>query len=321
MDTTKDRETSELLRAKAERFMENYYRTFDANPADVANLYGEESFLGFGPRGGEKIEGKEAIVAKITSLMRRHRIDSIRWVPFVAANAGSTVMVYGYFLPDGEQDWFMFHQTFTLDPTPQGSFSISSQQWRTVDLRKHPKPIKVDPRLYEAVFFPEKARKDRETRALTMDQETKEALMRVQKSPLIAEAKRFVENYFRTFDANPADLANLYREESVLGFKDEKIKGKEAIVAKLTSLRRCPYRIDEIRCSPSDDDDCNGGAIADARGYIWLDRKQDALMLFQTFDLNPTHKEAFMYHPYVGVSSIGVRLLHHCLGKARDRPL
>ncbi|KAF8038059.1 hypothetical protein BT93_B0803 [Corymbia citriodora subsp. variegata] len=111
MDTTKDRETSELLRAKAERFMENYYRTFDANPADVANLYGEESFLGFGPRGGEKIEGKEAIVAKITSLMRRHRIDSIRWVPFVAANAGSsTVMVYGYFLPDGEQDWFMFHQ-------------------------------------------------------------------------------------------------------------------------------------------------------------------------------------------------------------------
>ncbi|KAI6692273.1 hypothetical protein NL676_019983 [Syzygium grande] len=78
---------------------------------------------------------------------------------------------------------------------------------------------------------------------LTMDRETADRIR--------AEAKRFMEDYHRTFDANRGDLANLYREESVMNFEDrEMVKGKEAIVAKLTSLQQFRYQISHIDCVP-----------------------------------------------------------------------
>lgn len=56
-----DREEMDLRMAAAKQFVENYYKTFDANRADLVNLYGEESFVVFE---GQKIQGKEAIFAK-----------------------------------------------------------------------------------------------------------------------------------------------------------------------------------------------------------------------------------------------------------------
>ncbi|KAI6692198.1 hypothetical protein NL676_019908 [Syzygium grande] len=76
------------------------------------------------------------------------------------------------------------------------------------------------------------------------------------------------------FDANRADLANLYQEESVLTFDGQEIKGKEAILAKLTSLpfQQCQHHIGTINCLPS------GGAVfVLVTGNVQLDGNQDTL--------------------------------------------
>ncbi|KAK3418656.1 hypothetical protein EUGRSUZ_H04570 [Eucalyptus grandis] len=57
-----------------------------------------------------------------------------------------------------------------------------------------------------------------------------------------------MEKYYRTFDANRADLVNLFREESVLDFEGQQIKGKEAILAKLTSILECRHDITDFNC-------------------------------------------------------------------------
>ncbi|XP_030459817.1 nuclear transport factor 2B-like [Syzygium oleosum] len=106
-----------------------------------------------------------------------------------------------------------------------------------------------------------------------------------------AEAKRFMEDYCRTFDANRGDLVNLYREESVMNFEDrEMIKGKEAIVAKLNSLQQFRYQISHIDCVPFAP---TRGAIAQVMGDIWVDGKPDALFLGQSFLLHPTPQGSF----------------------------
>ncbi|KAL3728314.1 hypothetical protein ACJRO7_032980 [Eucalyptus globulus] len=65
---------------------------------------------------------------------------------------------------------------------------------------------------------------------------------------LIEKAKQFMEKHYRTFDANRADLVNLFREESVLDFEGQQIKGKEAILAKLTSIPECHHDITDFNC-------------------------------------------------------------------------
>ncbi|KAL3728335.1 hypothetical protein ACJRO7_033001 [Eucalyptus globulus] len=65
---------------------------------------------------------------------------------------------------------------------------------------------------------------------------------------LIEKAKQFMEKYYSTFDANRADLVNLFREESVLDFEGQQIKGKEAILAKLTSIPECHHDITDFNC-------------------------------------------------------------------------
>ncbi|XP_056168426.1 nuclear transport factor 2B-like [Syzygium oleosum] len=96
-----------------------------------------------------------------------------------------------------------------------------------------------------------------------------------------AEAKQFMEDYYRTFDTNRVDLVNLFQEESMLNFKDrEIITGKEAIVAKLTSVQ-CQYHISNLVCVT---DIPTRGAVAQVTGFIWLDGKQEAVHFCQEDD-------------------------------------
>ncbi|XP_056168161.1 nuclear transport factor 2B-like [Syzygium oleosum] len=99
---------------------------------------------------------------------------------------------------------------------------------------------------------------------------------------MMAEPKRFVENYLKTFDANREDLVNLYREESGMNFSGQMILGKEAIVAKLASLQQCQQQISGIACLPCE---LSGGVLALAYGYLWLDGKPDAYLFYQSFRL------------------------------------
>ncbi|XP_039154990.1 nuclear transport factor 2B-like [Eucalyptus grandis] len=113
---------------------------------------------------------------------------------------------------------------------------------------------------------------------------------------LIGKAKQFMENYYRTFDANRADLVNLFREESVLAFEDQHIKGKEAILAKLTSIPECHHEIADFNCLRH----CTPGSmLVFVCGQTWVGGTKDkahAVLTNQTFHLMPTPQGGF----YVG---------------------
>ncbi|KAK3418142.1 hypothetical protein EUGRSUZ_H04097, partial [Eucalyptus grandis] len=106
------------------------------------------------------------------------------------------------------------------------------------------------------------------------------------------EAKRFMVNYYRTFDTNRAGLVNLYREESVLNFDGREIKGKEAILAKLTSLPPCYHEIAEFKCMPYR----TGSVLVSVYGETWVggqNGRADALISNQTFLLMPAPEGSF----------------------------
>ncbi|XP_030463200.2 nuclear transport factor 2B-like [Syzygium oleosum] len=118
-----DRETMDLKIAEGQRFLENYYRTFDANRADMANLYREESVMIFD---GRKLQGKEAILAELTSLQQcRHQILTIGCQPTFLGSSDLVGMVSGNIWLDGKQYARLFNEAFMLLPTPEGSFYVS----------------------------------------------------------------------------------------------------------------------------------------------------------------------------------------------------
>ncbi|KAL3727970.1 hypothetical protein ACJRO7_032680 [Eucalyptus globulus] len=122
--TTIDREGMDLRMAAAKQFVEDYYKTFVANRADLVNLYREESFVFFE---GQTIQGKEAIVAKLTSIQQcRYKITDLDCVPGVAPGV-VLVMVSGYMWLDGKPD--VISHRFQLMPAPEGSFYVAQQVW------------------------------------------------------------------------------------------------------------------------------------------------------------------------------------------------
>ncbi|XP_013623082.1 nuclear transport factor 2A isoform X1 [Brassica napus] len=67
--------------AVAKAFVEHYYTTFDANRAGLVSLYQEGSMLTFE---GQKIQGSQNIVAKLTSLpfqQCKHNITTVDCQP------------------------------------------------------------------------------------------------------------------------------------------------------------------------------------------------------------------------------------------------
>ncbi|KAL3728757.1 hypothetical protein ACJRO7_033349 [Eucalyptus globulus] len=92
----------------------------------LANLYWEDAMMTFD---GENIQGKEAICAKFSSLkLSRIQVLNIECLPVSGndLNSGFYGMGCGYIWLDGKQDARLFSQTFSLHPTPEGSFAISN---------------------------------------------------------------------------------------------------------------------------------------------------------------------------------------------------
>ncbi|KAB1214473.1 Nuclear transport factor 2 [Morella rubra] len=100
------------------------------------------------------------------------------------------------------------------------------------------------------------------------------------------EAKTFVENYYKTFDSDPAALAIMYQEGSMLTFAGQKIQGSQDIVAKLTSLpyEQCKHAITTVDCQP-----CGpaGGMLVFVNGDLQLDGQQQAVKFSQVFPQTP----------------------------------
>ncbi|XP_010540411.1 PREDICTED: nuclear transport factor 2 [Tarenaya hassleriana] len=115
--------------AVAKAFVEHYYSTFDTNRGGLANLYQDSSMLTFE---GQKIQGVQSIVSKLTSLpfqQCQHHISTVDCQPSGPAS-GMLVFVSGNLLLAGEQHPLKFSQMFHLMPSPQGSFYVQNDIFR-----------------------------------------------------------------------------------------------------------------------------------------------------------------------------------------------
>nr|VDC61758.1 unnamed protein product [Brassica rapa] len=108
--------------AVAKAFVEHYYTTFDSNRGGLVSLYQEGSMLTFE---GQKIQGSQNIVAKLTSLpfqQCKHNITTVDCQPSGPA-AGMLVFVSGNLQLAGEQHALKFSQVSFLPSLDLECFS------------------------------------------------------------------------------------------------------------------------------------------------------------------------------------------------------
>ncbi|KAI3423100.1 NTF2 domain-containing protein [Psidium guajava] len=108
--------------ALGKAFVQHYYTTFDANRGTLLNLYQEGSMLTFQ---GQKIQGLQSIVSKLTSLPFQHCQQTITIVNCQPSDPGGgmLVLVSGNLQLPSEQHALKFSQVFHLMPTPQGNYA------------------------------------------------------------------------------------------------------------------------------------------------------------------------------------------------------
>ncbi|KAE9603039.1 hypothetical protein Lal_00012761 [Lupinus albus] len=113
----------------AKAFVEHYYSTFDNNRHALFGLYQDGSMLTFE---GDKIQGAQAIVTKLTSLPFQHCHHAISTVDSQPSgvNSGMLVFVSGTLQLAGEQNALKFSQMFHLLPTQQGSYYVLNDIFR-----------------------------------------------------------------------------------------------------------------------------------------------------------------------------------------------
>ncbi|CAM6085579.1 unnamed protein product [Calypogeia fissa] len=112
----------------AKAFVEHYYTTFDTARMNLIGLYQDQSMLTFE---GEKIQGAQAIVSKLTSLpfqQCKHHISTVDSQPSGPAG-GMLVFVSGNLQLPGEEHQLKFSQMFHLLPA-QGSFYVFNDIFR-----------------------------------------------------------------------------------------------------------------------------------------------------------------------------------------------
>ena len=105
--------------AVARAFVEHYYSTFDTSRAALANLYQDGSMLTFE---GQKIQGTQNIVAKLTSLpfeQCKHSITTVDCQPSNPAGGSMIVFVSGNLQLAGEQHSLKFSQVFLQTSSDQ----------------------------------------------------------------------------------------------------------------------------------------------------------------------------------------------------------
>ncbi|KAB8214934.1 hypothetical protein BDV33DRAFT_195653 [Aspergillus novoparasiticus] len=99
-------------------------------------------------------------------------------------------------------------------------------------------------------------------------------------------AQQFVQFYYKTFDENRAQLAGLYRDQSMLTFETSSIQGVAAINEKLTSLpfQKVAHQVGTLDAQPSNE---AGGILVMVTGALLVDEQQNPMNYTQTFQLMP----------------------------------
>ncbi|KAK2767815.1 Nuclear transport factor 2 [Arachnomyces sp. PD_36] len=101
-----------------------------------------------------------------------------------------------------------------------------------------------------------------------------------------AVAQQFVEFYYKTFDENRANLAALYRDNSMLTFESASVLGANGIVEKLTSLpfQKVAHQVATCDAQPAGD---SGGILVLVTGALLVDEEQKPMNYTQAFQLLP----------------------------------
>ncbi|KAL3151307.1 nuclear transport factor 2 [Trebouxia sp. C0009 RCD-2024] len=111
----------------AKAFTDHYYPTFDQNRGALAGLYSDQSVLCFE---GQKVQGTQAIVSKLTSLpfqRCQHKVTSLD--SHAVPSGGVLVFVTGQLLTEGESRPMPFSQVFHL-ANISGSWVVTNDIFR-----------------------------------------------------------------------------------------------------------------------------------------------------------------------------------------------
>ncbi|EHY52672.1 Nuclear transport factor 2 [Exophiala dermatitidis] len=99
-------------------------------------------------------------------------------------------------------------------------------------------------------------------------------------------AQQFVEFYYKTFDTDRAQLAALYRNNSMLTFEKDPFQGTQSILEKLTNLpfQKVQHRVDTTDAQPSNE---TGGILVMVTGALMVDDQPQPMSYVQVFNLLP----------------------------------
>ncbi|TPX31356.1 hypothetical protein SmJEL517_g05288 [Synchytrium microbalum] len=97
-------------------------------------------------------------------------------------------------------------------------------------------------------------------------------------------AKQFVDYYYSTFDRNRAELAPLYKANSMLSFEGAQIQGSQAIVEKLVGLafKRVAHKVISLDAQPSASP---SSLLVAVTGQLLVDEEAHPMQFSQTFQL------------------------------------
>lgn len=99
-------------------------------------------------------------------------------------------------------------------------------------------------------------------------------------------SQQFCDFYYQQFDADRAQLGNLYRDHSMLTFESAQLQGATAIIEKLTSLpfQKVAHRISTLDAQPASE---NGDVLVMVTGELLIDEEQNSQRYSQVFHLIP----------------------------------
>eukprot|EP01124_Arcella_intermedia_P017948 TRINITY_DN24929_c0_g1_i1.p1 TRINITY_DN24929_c0_g1~~TRINITY_DN24929_c0_g1_i1.p1 ORF type:complete len:125 (+),score=12.53 TRINITY_DN24929_c0_g1_i1:78-452(+) len=98
-------------------------------------------------------------------------------------------------------------------------------------------------------------------------------------------ANAFVQHYYGVFDSNRANLASLYRPESMMTFEGDKKQGTTAIMEKINSLPfgKVQHKIDTFDVQPS----AGNGVLMFVTGQLITEGEVHPQRFSQVFNLQP----------------------------------
>ncbi|KAK6442675.1 Nuclear transport factor 2 [Oleoguttula sp. CCFEE 5521] len=107
--------------------------------------------------------------------------------------------------------------------------------------------------------------------------------------------EQFTEFYYKTFDADRAQLAPLYRDNSMLTFEAKPFQGTATIIGQLVDLpfKRIEHQVATVDAQPSND---QGGILVIVSGVLLVEEERRPMSYTQTFQLLPESGNYYVFN-------------------------